>query len=70
MSLLSKIINQEKDLEDSLHGPPDQSLYELLKSKVNFREEFLKLDPSFEIKKIKDSEKLSYFVIRNKDYHF
>ena len=70
MSLLSKIVKKEVDLEDYRSSPQGQSIFKKLESKVNLREQFLKIDPSIEIKKVIDSEKISYFVMRNKDYHF
>ena len=45
-------------------------MYSKLESRVNLREQFLKIDPSIEMNKVKDSEKISYFVMRNKNYHF
>ena len=70
MSLLSKIVKKEVDLEDYRSTPQGQSIFKKLESKVNLREQFLKIDPSIEIKKVIDSEKIFYFVMRNKDYHF
>ncbi len=70
MSLFSKVINKEIDLEANKSGPQGQNLFKKLESKINLREQFLKIDPSIEINKVQDSEKISYFVMRNKNYHF
>ena len=52
MSLLSKIVKKEVDLEDYRSSPQGQSIFKKLESKVNLREQFLKIDPSIEIKKV------------------
>ena len=62
MSLFSKVINKEIDLEANKSGPQGQNLFKKLESKINLREQFLKIDPSIEINKVQDSEKISYFV--------
>ena len=70
MTGIFEILNNEISLERSDSRPFKSDLYKDLEPKVNIREIPLKLDPSIEICKIQDSEKLSYFIIRNKFYNF